>query len=149
MSRCTGKTIFFFCSMLVAGLLFERGTAMAEGISGAVELSQSTSDFKSTDASGLATSTKVITFFQRYGLSYDEMLYPYLDLKAGCNVDKTVSRGDTQATDSRIFPSASLTLNTPFVSSGVGYSRREEKAEAAGASPTTNINDMNNAFLVF
>jgi hypothetical protein len=140
--------------MLMAGVLLVRGTAMAEGISGSVELSQTATDSKSTDASGLSSSTKGSAFFQRYQLNYNETLYPYLNLRAGGTFDKTISEskgpdGDTRATDTSIFPSAALTLNNPFVSSGVGISRREEKVEATGGQAATNIQDFKNAFLNF
>jgi len=76
--------------MLMAGVLLMRGTAVAEGISGSVELSQTATDSKSTDASGLSSSTKGSAFFQRYQLNYNETLYPYLNLRAGGTFDKTI-----------------------------------------------------------
>ncbi len=135
-------------------LHFTRGTAMAEGISGSVELLESTTDSKSTDVSGLSTSTKANSFFQRYQLFYAETLFPYVNLRAGSSFDKMITEakdpaGNTRSTNTNIFPSADLTLNNPFVSSGVGYSKREEKVEASGVSPVTNIMESKNAFLGF
>jgi len=131
---------------------FAGGMAMADGISGSVELLGSTTDSKSTDASGLSTTSKSNTFFQRYQLNYTEALFPYVNLRAGISYDKTMTEstdatGETRSADTNLFPSAALTFNNPFVSSGVGYSKREEKIESTGVSPVTNIMETMNAFL--
>ncbi len=127
---------------------------MAEGINGSVEILESATDSKSTDASGLSANTKANTVFQRYQLNYSETLFPYVNLRAGSSFDKTTTdskdaAGETRATDTNIFPSVALTLNNPLISSGAGYTKREEKVEAAGASPVTNILESKNAFLGF
>ena len=155
MGRHAEKMVFFLCPLLVAGLLLARGTAMAEGISGSAELLQASSDVKSTDASGQTSSVKTNTFFQRYQLDYSEMLYPYLNLRVGSGFQKIMSKsesdiGDSRATVVDITPSVALTLNNPFVYSGVGWSVREEKLSSNPGGPAvTNIQDRKNAFLGF
>ena len=126
---------------------------MADVLSGSAEVLGSTTDSKSTDASGLSTTSRTNTFYQRYLLYYNEALFPFVNLKAGSSFDRTMTdttnaTGETRSTDTIIMPSVALTLNNPFVSSGVGYSKRQETVESTGAS-TTDIREIKNAFLGF
>ena len=135
-------------------LHYARETAMADVISGTVELIQSNIDSKSTDASGTSTSTKSQIFFQRYQLYYNETLFPYLNLKVGSGFDKSMSEtkdpsGETRSTDTSIYPSAMLMLNNPFVSGGVGYNLRQEKIDIPGTASITEVLESKNAFLGF
>jgi hypothetical protein len=126
---------------------------MAEGITGAVEVIESSANSKATDATGQTTSSKANTFFQRYQMFYADTLFPYVNLRAGGSFDKTLtvtkdSSGETRSTETNFMPSIDLTLNNPFVSSGAGYRKREEKVETPGVLPTvTNIMESKNAFL--
>jgi hypothetical protein len=152
MGRGAGE--LFLCSMLTAGLLFARGTAVAEGISGSVELFDAMVDSKSKDASGLTSNAKVNQLRQRYTLFYGERLYPYLNLRVGGTFDKTISEaesdiGTSRSTETNIFPSADLTLNNPFISAGAGISRHEGTIETRGGDRVTNIQDKKTAFLGF
>lgn len=127
---------------------------MADVISGSIELNQSNVDSRSTDASGLSTSARSNSLYQRYQLYYTETLFPYVNLRAGSSFDKTITAttdpaGETRATDMNIFPSIVLTLNNPTISSGAGYSKREETIGASGAPSVTTIMENKNAFLGF
>jgi hypothetical protein len=127
---------------------------MAELVSGSVDLVYSTFHAKDTDATGLSTQTNGTTYFQRYNLSFSRLLYPQLTLQAGGSFDKSITVAEmddvqTRSTAIEVMPNASLVFFNPFVTSGVGWSRREEKTDSGGASPRTEFQDSKNAFLLF
>ncbi len=153
MGRDAARHLFFLCSMLAAGLLVTRGVAVAD-ITGSVELSDTAAESKVSDATGLTSNARVNSLLQRYTLYYTQALYPYLNLRVGGSFDKTINvstgdAGNARGSDTSIFPSADLTLNNPFVSAGVGVSRREETVEATGAAATTTIQDRQSGYLNF
>jgi hypothetical protein len=155
MGRGFDKRVFFLFSLVAAILVFVRGTAMADMIGGSLEWSYGSSDSKETDATGLSTRSSGSSYFQRYNLSFTSLLYPQLVLSAGGTFDKTISISESpdgqkaRTSNIDIMPTASLVFFNPFVSGGVGFSRRQEKSESGGASPQTEFQDSKNAFLQF
>ncbi len=153
MGRRVDKRVFFLFSLVAAILVFLRGTAMADGINGSAEWNYSTSRSKETDATGLSTQSEGSAYFQRYNLSFSDLLYPQLSLRAGGQFDKTISVSESPDGQSRssvinLMPTASLVFFNPFVSGGVGWSKREEKTDS-GSATSTDFQDSKNAFLTF
>jgi len=153
MGRRVDKRVFFLFSLVAATLVFLRGMAMAEGINGSAEWSYSTSRSKGTDATGVSTLSDGSAYFQRYNLSFSNLLYPQLSLNAGGFFDKTISVSESPDGQSRssflnLMPTASLTFFNPFVTGGVGWAKREEKTDSGGSTQTS-FQDSKNAFLVF
>jgi len=147
-------TMVFFLFSLVAAILVLRGTAMADIVSGSVELVYGTFDAKDTDATGLSTESIGTAYFQRYNLGFSTQLYPQLSLQAGGSFDKSITISEindvrSRATVINVMPNVSLVFYNPFVSGGVSMSRREERTEAGGGSPQTEFQDSKNAFLLF
>jgi hypothetical protein len=127
---------------------------MAELVTGSLNLVYSTSQAKDTDATGLSTKTNGTTYFQRYTLDFSKLLYPQINLRVGGSFDKSITAAEindvqTRSTDINVMPNASLVFFNPFVTGGVGWSRRENRSDSGGASPQTQFQDTKNAFLLF
>jgi hypothetical protein len=130
-------------------LVLTQGTAMAEGLSGSVELSNSNSVSNAKDAAGLSSQTRTVDFFQRYKLSFDDTIYPNVFLRGAGTFEKDMLRSrtgdsETKQTSIRIIPSVSLILNNPLLKAGAYYEKREEKS---GDPFVTEIRDTQSAFL--
>ncbi|HSQ78291.1 MAG TPA: hypothetical protein VLN91_05310, partial [Nitrospirota bacterium] len=144
-----GKNLFVVTIAFLALVLPGR-TVMADGMQGSVELTRSNTDFKATDATGLTTESRTSAVFQRYRLSFDDMLYPLVNLQAGVRFDKTTTEtAGTKATFTNLVPSAALVLRNPFVNAGVGYEMLEQKNETRGFAPITNYRETESAYLGF
>jgi len=105
------KRIFFLTLSVLAYALVMRGSAMADGISGSVELNYNALDTKTSDATGLSTESKQSSILERYNLSLERSLYPYLKLRAGGLFEKTFTNittddADTRSSITKISPSA-------------------------------------------
>ena len=153
MGRRVDKRVFFLFSLVAAILVFLRGMAMAD-INGSAEWSYTSSRSKETDATGLSTPTNGNSYFQRYNLFFTDNLYPQVSLNVGGFFDKTISilespDGQSRSSVINMMPTASLVFFNPFVSGGVGWSKRESKEDSGSASPQTNFQDSKNAFLMF
>jgi hypothetical protein len=127
---------------------------MAEIVTGSANLVYSTSRAKDTDATGLSTQTKGTTYFQRYTLDFSKLLYPQIHLDIGGSFDKSITAAEmddvkTRSTTINVMPNTSLVFFNPFITGGVGWSRREERSESGGASPQTLFQDTKKAFLLF
>lgn len=153
MSRRVDKRVFFLFSLVAAILVFLRGMAMAD-INGSAEWSYTSSRSRETDETGLSTPTNGNSYFQRYNLFFTNNLYPQVSLNVGGTFDKTISilespDGQSRSSIIDVLPTASLTFFNPFVTGGVGWSRRESKTDTGSASPQTFYQDTKNAFLFF
>jgi hypothetical protein len=136
-------------SFLAMALVLIRGTAMADGIDGSVELINSTGVTNAKDATGLSTQSKNADFFQRYRLTFDDTIYPYVSLRGGGVFEKDALSSQTgdsvsKQTSTRVIPTVSLILNNPLVRAGASFEKREEKA---GDPVLTNLRDTQSAFL--
>ncbi len=126
-----------------------RGPAMADGINGFAEFNYNALDATTRDATGLSTELKQSSILERYNLTLERTIYPYLKLRAGGLFEKTMTNVSTDDTDTRssitkINPFADLTLNNPFVTAGAGYNQREQKQETRGLPSFTTIRDTYN-----
>jgi hypothetical protein len=127
---------------------------MADGISGSVELSQQVSENKTKDATGLSTESRSHDYLQRYSLSFNNMLYPFLNLRGGVRLDKESSDSESdgstsKATSINIMPSVALTLANPFVYAGISYDKQEQTQGGLLATSSTNIRETRSAYLGF
>src|SRR3990172_3769780 len=143
------KTVFLTITLFSLALVM-RGPAMADGINGFVELNYNALDTKTSDATGLSTESKQSSILERYNLSLERSLYPYLKLRAGGLFEKTftnitIDDVDTRSSDAKTNPFVDLTLRNPFITAGAGYNKREEKQDTRGLSSSTTIRDTYNA----
>ncbi|GFO70423.1 hypothetical protein GMLC_40020 [Geomonas limicola] len=114
-------------------------SARADGISGYLEYLYGTSSMKTRDISGVSSSTRNDSFLQRYNLAMDKTLYPLLTLSAGglyedTNAHATTDGISSDSSTTRLSPYVDLALKNNFVSSGLGYRRREETTSSNGQS---------------
>jgi hypothetical protein len=124
----------------------------ADGIGGIIEFGYSRIDTKTSDVSGSTTETESESLRQRYRLTMDKTIYPFLRLSAGGLFERTNSKtrsedSDTESTSTKINPFLDITLSNPFLSAGAGYNRVEEKQKSDGVSSPTNIRENYNLFL--
>lgn len=143
------KTIFLTITLFGLALVM-RGSAMADGINGFVELNYNALDTTARDATGLSTESKQSSILERYNLTLERTLYPYLKLRAGGLFEKTITNvrtddAETRSSITKINPSIDFTLNNPFITAGVGYNEREVKQETRGLPSSTTIRDTYNA----
>jgi len=143
------KTVFLTITLFSLALIM-RGPAMADGINGFAELNYNALDTKTSDATGLSTESKQSSILERYNLTLERSLYPYLKLRAGGLFEKsftnvTTDDADTRSSDAKTNPFVDLTLINPFITAGAGYNKREEKQDTRGLSSSTTIRDTYNA----
>ncbi len=128
-------------------LLVGAGTeAWAEGVTGSLEWEYNRLDTVTEDNAGQRTESKSNGFLQRYLLALDRRIYPNLNLYASGlferNAVTTETDGaETDSTLRRLRPLAELRLRTPLYIAEISYRRNEQKREASGASPATDIQD--------
>ena len=121
--------------------------ASADGISAVVELDYSSARTKTELAGNPLPDAKNDTFLHRYFLNLDRTLYPNLKFMAGGIFEQTIthfSTGDATVNTNTTVKNGLLALRqaTHFISSGVGYDRREEKT-----GPSTAIRENYSANL--
>src|SRR3990172_8012028 len=116
--------IFFLTVLSVFNFFFMNDKAWADGIRGFVELDYTRVDTEFEDAAGLSTKTKTNSFLQRYNLTLERSIYPYLKLTAGGIFEK--NKSDTKANDfstestvTTMRPSIDLRLNSPMYTAGI------------------------------
>lgn len=132
---------------LVLTLLGAPRAALADGLSGFLEYGFGSATNKVRDISGATSDSSGSNFLQRYNLVFDRSLYPSLQLKGGGLFEVTTQNGsfegrDSRSTAERLSPYLELSLRNPFVSSGVGYRRREDMSSANGISAPKQIQDI-------
>ncbi len=138
--------LWLLCTLLVPVSLF------ADGIGGRVELSYSHVNTETEDAAGFSTNTKSDNFLHSYHLNFQRALYPNLKFLAGGIFEQSISRGEDEDEESRSTVTTKsgtldLRLGTHFISSGIGYSRREEKTSVDDIPSMTDVRESYSANL--
>jgi hypothetical protein len=121
--------------------------AYADSIHGLLEYIYNNSNIDTTDASGVSSKIKNDGLLQRYNLAFDRTIYPTLVLSGGGLFDYVFQNGKTDdikndSTASRLSPYVDLVLKNPFISSGLGYRRREDSASNNGEHLPKEIQDL-------
>jgi len=111
----------------------------ADGISGALEWSYSLEKVTSDPTVGRSSDTEDKTFTQRYFLNLDRTLYPNLRFAANGTFEKTKTDSDIDGVDSETTATTKsglvyLRLDTQLISSGIGFTKREEKVRTSFGS---------------
>ncbi|MFZ3208228.1 MAG: hypothetical protein WA140_05285 [Geobacteraceae bacterium] len=139
---------------VLAGLIIfiQPQAATADSIHGFLEYGYNNSIIKIKDVSGVASNIRSDGFRQRYNLAMDRLIYPSLMLTGGGLFEDNMQNGTNDGVDSksettRLSPYMDLSLNNPFLSSGVGYRRREDTAKSNGVSSPKQIQDIYTASL--
>jgi hypothetical protein len=123
------------------------GVAYADSIHGLLEYVYNNSNIDTTDASGVSSKFKSNGLVQRYNLAFDRTIYPSLVLSGGGLYEYDFQNGKTDdiksdSTASRLQPYVDLVLKNPFISSGLGYRRREDTASSNGEHSPKEIEDQ-------
>jgi len=126
--------------------------ASADSIHGLLEYIYSTSTIETKDIFGVTSKIKSDGFSQRYNLAFDRTIYPSLILSGGGLFEDFTQNGttdgiETKSDATRLSPYIDLLLKNPFISSGVGYRRREDTASANGVQSPKQIQDLYSANL--
>ena len=137
---------------LVIVLLFLPVSAIADSLTGFVDLTYSNLSSKTTDSTGQTTKTDSISYFQRYTLFLDKTIYPKLKLNATGIFEKEITQfksegQDTDTKATRFKPSATLTLQDPLYKAAVGYYLREETVQVSRAPTVTTVNEEYNGLV--
>jgi hypothetical protein len=119
-----------------------KGAARAEGISGYFDLTYSHFNSETRDAVGGTTKVDSGAFIQRYNLALSKTFFPTVTMAASGLFDRIDSSTETDgvksdASNTRIQPYVSLTLNTPLIMVQGTYLLTEEKAKSNGVSSPT------------
>ena len=143
-SRCRWRVLLrsragrpaVFPALLFLAASFFPCVAAAEGISGYLDLGYNTIASESTSTSGNVSKADGSVVTQRYNLSYNRTLYPYLRLYANGLFDKadcsaTINGTETELTTTTILPTVDLTLRTPIYLAGINFSRRIDTSSPA------------------
>lgn len=141
----------FLIPVLLQGMLLLPVPADA-GISGSVELNYSHNESTLTDSSGVSTDTTIEGFRQTYRLNLEQLIYPNLKFTAGgiFEKDKTTTTEDSlerESTTTKVIPMTDLTLNTPLISAGIGFQKKEEKFTSGDTPSITEVRDNYSARL--
>jgi hypothetical protein len=141
-----------FCSMHLMFLLFfilaaAPREAYADSIHGLLEYVYNNSNTDTTDSSGISSKIKNDGLLQRYNLAFDRTIYPSLVLSGGGLYEYVFQNGKTDdlksdSTASRLSPYVDLVLKNPFISSGLGYRRREDTSTNNGEHSPKEIEDQ-------
>ncbi len=123
---------------------------LADEISGRVELLYNRVSAETEDATGISTETKSNNFVHLYNLNFFRTLYPNLRFLAGGTFEQGMSKDESDGAEvkSKVTTkngTLDLRLGTQFMSSGIGYNRREEKSTVDGDSSLTNVRESYNA----
>jgi hypothetical protein len=141
----------FYAMPLLFLLLFMLAAApraaYADSIHGLLEYIYNNSNIDTTDASGVSSKIKNDGLLQRYNLAFDRTIYPTVVLSGGGLYEYVFQNGKTDdinsdSTASRLSPYVDLVLKNPFISSGLGYRRREDSASNNGVHAPKEIEDQ-------
>jgi len=132
--------------------IFSPGPAYADGLNGYLEISDSFTDATNRTVGAATVKSRSNSFMQRYNLSLDRTLYPYIRFSAGGQFEKTMadttSNGAESSSDAtQISPFATLTLGNPFIPAAIGYTRNEQAISSSGTASTTNVLETYNGRL--
>lgn len=139
-------------SLVVMALLLLPGKSSADSIRGLLDLSYNNTKIKTVDSSGVHSKIKADGFQQRYNLTFDKSLFPSLVLSGGglfedTRQNSTTDGEKTKTTAQKLSPYVDLIMNTPFISSGIGYRRREDSASSNGDDSPKEIQELYSANL--
>lgn len=123
--------------------------AAAEGIGGFAEYNYNLMNTTSNDQHG-TTQTKSSSLSQRYNLTLDKNLYPFLRLNASGLIERNSADMDASGTQSTsrstsISPNVDLAMGSGVLTGGAGFSRHQESSVANGISAPTTYFDTYNA----
>ena len=141
-----------FPALLFLAALFFPCVAAAEGLSGYLDVGYSTLASESTSTLGTASHADSNTVSQRYNLTYNRTLYPYLRLYVNGLFDKadssaTINGTEAKLTTTTVVPTVDLTLRTPVYLAGINFNRRIDTSKFGGAPATTRYNDFSQGIL--
>jgi hypothetical protein len=141
-----------FPALLFFAASFFPCVAAAEGLSGYADVGYTTFTSQSTSTSGIVSNTDSRIVTQRYNLTYNRTLYPYLRLYANGLFDKadssaTINGTRADLTTTTILPTLDLTLRTPVYIAGANFNRRIDTTSFSAAPTTTRYNDFSQAML--
>lgn len=133
-------------SCLVMTFLASPFQAGADSINGYTDLTYTRFSSKATDSSGQTTRTNSTSYFQRYSLLVDKTIYPKLKLYATGIFEQDINNQKSSGTEidsrnTRFRPAATLTLQDPLYTAGIGYSLREETMKTSLAPTITTMNE--------
>lgn len=142
----------FFLIAGISHVLFPTGEAVADSLTGLLDIGYARSDSKTADSSGATTDTQRDSFFQQYRLALNKSFFPHLNLLAGGLFEKVTTDSDagglqSTSTDTKIQPSIDLRLATPLYKAGVGFIRTEDERKTSGSPSTTNVSEREYATL--
>ncbi len=125
-----------------AALCAAPGAARADGAGAQLEGNYSSASTKATDDTGHQTKLDQSTWTQRYRLSLDRTLFPYVRFSAGGLLDWMISSSDNAGavtdTDSKKWDgNAHLSLGGPVLFGGLDYDRRQEAATSRAGGVTS------------
>jgi hypothetical protein len=129
---------------LLCAAIFQAGTARGDGFNAFVNYNFVSSDFKSTDPTGVTSKSSSSGFMQLYNLSVSRTLYPSLIFDGGVIFQHNVAHTDSSGVSStnsttQTSPNANLLFTNSFMPSALGYSRREERSSFNGNSTPASI----------
>lgn len=140
------KAIRFLLMVGLMMLAFSR-SASADSISGLLDFNYTNATINTKDIFGVTSKTKSDGFQQRYSLAFDKMIYPSLIFTGGGLFEDNISNGNTDGVETksnttRLSPYVDLKLANAFISSGIGFRRREDSSTSNGVSAPKQIQDM-------
>ncbi|SPQ00542.1 conserved exported hypothetical protein [Candidatus Sulfobium mesophilum] len=127
--------------------------AWAEGITAIAEFDYSSTRITTENSSGFVVdNTKVNTFLHRYFLNLDKTLYPNLKFTASGTFDQTISDSRTNDVTNKTTATVEngvlqLLQSTRFITSGVGYTIRQEKTDTSNQPSLTELRETYSANL--
>ncbi|QXE85612.1 hypothetical protein KP003_14625 [Geomonas nitrogeniifigens] len=134
-------------SLTVLLMLLGAEAAQADSIHGFLEYNYGGSLYRNTVATGDESRARSEAFAQRYSLGFDRSIFPSLVLSGGGLFQDSAQNGTSDGVRTKteawsLSPYLELALKNPFVSSGVGYRRREESSKSNGVSSPKQIYDQ-------
>jgi hypothetical protein len=145
-SQCPIRPAGAFAVLAGMVFFFAAGSAMADELSGYMDFLYSRSEGRSGDVGGTSQDFGSEAFRQQYRLTLTKRIFPSLTFLGGGTVEKSRSTTDLGGTDSTLVSTAyrpffDLTLRSPFVTAGAGYTRQQTTAGATDGPLTTLIQD--------
>lgn len=133
---------------------FWTAAARADGIGGYVQWNYSTGDTEIRETSGRKTVINSTLFNQQYRLNLDKEIFPNLRAAAGGIFQMTDVQAETDGVKSdqeatRTQPFASITLNTPLLTLGAGYTLNVARAKIDGTPSPTLVREQTSAQLAY
>jgi hypothetical protein len=144
------RALFAYIAVLTVLLLPVK--ASADSIRGLLDLNYNNTTIKTVDPFGVHSKIKADGFQQRYNLTFDKSIYPSVVLSGGglfedSRINSTTDGEKTKTNAQRLSPYVDLIMNTPFISSGIGYRRREDSASSNGDDSPKEIQELYSANL--